>query len=187
MAQLTTATREATYITNNAKGTGFVAKAEEAIDKAQAQAIDKALNVAEELMVELGVQETINSLLDLPAQIGALQQSALSAKTRAEIFKLSTLAGAKERYEQAVLAASMEAPQDGKNAEARAMQLKAYLAKDEAVRKTAGNLDRQENELRRLQLDTERVEVDLDQARNRFRGVLAVAGLQEAVLRATKI
>lgn len=184
-----------TYITNNAKGNGFVTKAEEPVAQAkatdlpvaQATAIDKTLNFAVELMIELQVHDTIKSLQDLPVQIGALQQKALSAKTRAETFKLGALASAKERYEQAVLAASMEAPCDGKNAEARAMQLKAHLAKDEKVINLAVNLEHIEEKHRVMTLDAERQEAELDMARNRFRGVLAVAGLQEAVLRATRI
>lgn len=161
--------------------------ADAALAAAKDTAISKMLDFAEELMIELGVHDMIKALQDLPAQIGALQQDALSAKARAETFKLGTLAAAKEHYEQAVLAASMEAPCDGKNAEARAMQLKAHLAKDETLRKYQNILDRNETEYRALALDAERKETDLDQMRNRLRAMLAVAGLQEAVLRATKI
>lgn len=174
MAQLTMATHEVKYETKS-------------IEQARGTAVERTLDFAEELMIELGVADTIKALQDLPAQIGALQQEALSAKAKAETFKLGGLAGAKERYDQEVLAASMVAPCDGKNAEARAMQLKAHLAKDEAVGKWQAHLDRMEMEYRTLVLDAERKEVDLDQTRNRLRAMLAVAGLLEAVVRATAV
>lgn len=161
------------------------------LDQARNTAISKALDFAEELMVELQVNDTINSLLDLPGVVKGAQQAVSMAKATLEGHKGNVLAGAKERYDLALLEASLEAPNDGKNEKARELQLQAFLAGQSAaaadVRKAEQALHAQESETRRLEAVLMATEADLDHARNRLRAMLAVAGLQEAVLRATKI
>lgn len=159
--------------------------------EAKDSAISRALDFAEELMIELGVHETIKSLQDLPAQVAKAQAAVNAARLALDSHKAGALAGAKERYDLALLEAMLEAPQDAKNAEGRKMQLDAYLAGQSAaaadVRLAAQALHVQEAETRRLEGNLAYAEADLDQAKNRLRAMLAVAGLQEAVIKATRV
>ena len=150
-------------------------------------AVQRYLDQVEEVLVELRVNDTIAALLALPDRIGQAQTMVNNARTRTETFKRVDLANAKEHLDMATLAVSMAATLDGKNAETRALQLKAALAQDKQVRMWLEAVDRAETSLLGLERDVAEAETEMARLRDWFKAQLAVAGLLQAVVSSTKV
>lgn len=108
-------------------------------------------------------------LRELPAAIGGIEaeQAAMSNLKRE----------AQANLEDAELNATLAAPQDGKNAEARKLELAAALAKDETVKKF-------KKEVMRYEAEIEMNEAKAKSKRREFQAAIALAELHAARINA---
>lgn len=108
-------------------------------------------------------------LRELPTAIGGIEaeQAAMSNLKRE----------AQANLEDAELNATLAAPQDGKNAEARKLELAAALAKDETVKKF-------KKEVMRYEAEIEMNEAEAKSKRREFQAAIALAELHAARINA---
>ena len=136
-----------------------------------------------EVLGRANIATVLAQLHHLPERCGKLEQDVVNFREEIALFKGNMLAIARESYDQAVLAASMEATCDGKNAEQRKMQLDVHLAKDESVAKAGAALRARENELSSKESELSLAEGDLRKAQMAFKAALAECALIEALVR----
>lgn len=105
----------------------------------------------------------------LPGIIGGLEAE--------QAAMVNLLREAKANLEDAELNATLQAPQDGKNAEARKLELAAALAKDENVKKFKKEVMRYESEI-------EMNEAETKSKRREFQAAVALAELHSARINA---
>jgi DNA-binding helix-hairpin-helix protein with protein kinase domain len=110
-----------------------------------------------------------SALIDLPGTIGGIEaeQAALvNCKREAQM-----------NLEDAELNATLNAPQDGKNAEARKLEAQAALMKDETVKKF-------KKEVMRYEAEVEMNEAEAKSKRREFQAAVALAELHSARINA---
>ena len=138
--------------------------------------------------VQISVVERVNATLDmlnvLPGTIYDVEATLAAAREERNEYERGPVRKAREVLDSATLAASMEAPCDGKNAEQRKMQLDLFLAKDTRVQAAKRQLCEQEVKLAERDSDLAMIEISLREAQNRFRSALAASALQAEVIRA---
>lgn len=106
-----------------------------------------------------------SALLRLPGEIGGIEAEAAALIN----VKRETVAA----LEDAELNTTLAAPPDGKNAEMRALQIKATLAHDETVKRLRGEVMKTEAEL-------EMNEAEAKSKRREFQAAIALAELHAA-------
>lgn len=131
--------------------------------------------------------KTLDTLNALPGEIFHIEAMLAATRDERDAYERAEVKPAQEALEHATLAASMEAPCDGKNAETRKMQLDLYLAKDTRVQAAKRNLREREQQLAEYDSNISKIawlEIDLREAQNRFRAALAASALQAEIIRA---
>lgn len=108
-------------------------------------------------------------LRGLPAVIGSIESEAAAL--------LNCKREAQANLEDAELNATLNAPMDGKNAEARKIELAAHLAKDEMVKKL-------KKEVMRYEAELEMNEAEAKTKRREFQAAVALAELHSARINA---
>ena len=140
--------------------------------------------------VQMGVVERVNALktLDmlnaLPGEIHNVEATLAAAREERDAYERTEVKPAQEALENATLAASMEAPCDGKNAEQRKMQLDLYLIKDARVLAAKHALRERKDTLAKHDAGLALIEIELREAQNHFRAALAASTLQAEIIRA---
>lgn len=110
-----------------------------------------------------------DALRALPGNIGGIEAEAaalVNAKRQAQA-----------NLEDAELNATLNAPQEGKNADARKIEIAAYLAKDETVKKYR-------KEVMRYEAEIEMNEAEAKSKRREFQAAVALAELHSARINA---
>lgn len=106
-----------------------------------------------------------DALKRLPGEIGGLEVEAAAMTNQMRI--------AKGNLEDAELNATLSAPQDGKNAEARKLELQAAIAKDT-------NVKTYKQEVMRYEAELEMNEAEAKTKRREFQAAMALAELHAA-------
>ena len=108
-------------------------------------------------------------LRELPAAIGGIEAE--------QAAMLNLKREAQSNLEDAELNATLNAPQDGKNAEARKLEAQAALLKDETIKKLR-------KEVMRYEAEIEMNEAEAKSKRREFQAAIALAELHAARINA---
>jgi len=130
------------------------------------------------------LNHVMTRLRALPEETQQLEREMVAYRAEAETHKRVVLAQAEEAGGMAVLAASLDAPQDGKNADERKRQMDWHLAHSEAIVQAQVQIARVERELADKKTDADLCEVDVKAKYNETRAMLALADLYSRVLTA---
>lgn len=145
-----------------------------------------ARQALEMVSTEINAQQTIDDLLQLPAEIAELERSVLDLQVTADRKRREDLARARENLSLAEITAQMEAPEEatnGKNAESRKRAMDAHLAQDVGIRETKAELSRVEAEIAGFDALAESRRIDLKEKVNLFSALRYTAELQAQLLR----
>lgn len=132
----------------------------------------------------VNAMKTLEDLTTLPGMIYNIEATLAAARDERNEYERDEVKPAQEALEHAILAASMEAPCDGKNAETRKVQLDLFLAKDTRVLAAKQRLREHEDRLVKYDANIALVEIELREAQNRLRASLAASALQAEIIRA---
>ncbi len=151
---------------------------------------EQALEIAESIGVELGASAVMNRLQELPALLQAAGRNVADGKRHVAAMR-NTLQAAKEINDLDELMC-IQAAEDGgfingKNAETRKRQADLALAQDEKFQASRKNVIQAQAGVDRLQQDLDVMEADLSALRDDLRAHLAVAGVMEQLIAATRV
>lgn len=128
------------------------------------------------------LEHNVRQLETLPEGIFEAQKRVVECEMALKAFEQGELAKAREWLEAATLTASLNAPQDGKNAEVRKAQLDRYLLNDPGMVNARSDLRAAEKQRLTLEFDLDMAKASLDLQRETFRAALQIAALQTSML-----